>query len=160
MTETQSGKFMSFDVAERLGDDNTVGVVNSFDPTETTVTYTDVGPKFRLKADDDLVGDDDSTIFVASENGDLSLGYGPQFDKTIVTNVKRNQLKRVLRRLREAGDSYSTGNFDIHFDHAGPVVFDGDVLVVTCPVRFPWDFGSPERAPSGPSGPSIRGCDL
>lgn len=155
--EVDPSKYMCIDVDEPLDDENTVGVLEDFEPGPVAVTYSGVGAKFRLKEKDRIVGDDDSTIFVASEDGELSLGYGPHFDETIVTNLKRHQLKRALGKLRTEGDGFATGTFDVHFDHAGPIVFEGDVMVATTPVHFPWDYGSYDRPKSGPSGPSITG---
>jgi len=159
--KTDPSKFMSLGtVLEQLdGEKNTVGVIDGFEPGPTTVKYEGVEAKFRNRAKDDLlsVGDDDTTIFVASDEGELSFDFGPQFEKTIVTNLKRRQLKLALSRLRGEGELYTTGDFTVHFDHAGPIVFNGSVTVATTPVRFPWDFGSHERTPSGPCGPTVGG---
>jgi len=153
-------KFMSLDVRESLDEGDTVGILDGFEPGPTTVTFSDEEAAFRLKANDELVGDEESRIFVASDGGDLSLGYGPHFDATIVSNLRRSQLQTALNHLRQAGETRATGAFDVHFDHAGPIVFEGEILVATTPARFPWDFASPERPTTGPCGPTIGGGAL
>lgn len=156
MTPDKS-KFMTLDVRESLDNDNTVGILDGFEPGPVTVTFSDEESAFRLKANDELVGDEESRIFVASDGGELSLGYGPHFDATIVSNLRRKQLQTALNQLRQAGDTCATGEFEVHFDHAGPIVFEGETLVATTPARFPWDFAAPDRPTTAPCGPTISG---
>lgn len=150
--------YMSIEVTEALDDEDTVGYIDGFDAGPHTVTYEEEAASFRLKAKDDIVGDRDSRIFVASDGGDLEISYGPQFDATIVTNLKKSQLQMVISELRKSGDTVTTGDFTVHFDNAGPIVFENDeVGLATCPMKFPWQWASHDRPRSGPCGPSIRG---
>jgi hypothetical protein len=164
MTNTQDGsgahvdasKYMSLIDVEPLDDENTFGVVHEWERGPTTVTYTDEAPKFRIRANDDLVGDEDSRLFVASEDGELSISYGPQFDATIVTNIRKGVLKRAVSKIRRSGDDLSA-DFTVHFDHNGPILFESDGITLgATPVRFTWDYPSPDR-PKTPTGPSIVG---
>lgn len=150
------GKFMTLKEVEPLNEENTFGVVHDWERGPTTVTYEDKAAAFRVRANDDLVGDDDSRIFVASDGGELSLGYGAHFDATIVTNLRKGELKQAVNKIRRSGDDWSS-DFTVHFDHAGPIVFEADAITLaTAPARFPWDFPSPDR-PKTPCGPSIVG---
>jgi hypothetical protein len=146
------------EVLEDLTGESITGVVDGFTPGPNTVTYHDEAAAFRVKAKDEMIGDDDSRLFVGSDGGELELSYGPLFDHTIVTNLKKGELRAVVKKLRQSGDSIATGDFTVHFDHAGPTVFEtNDITVATCPVKFPWQWASADRPRSGPCGPTIRG---
>lgn len=150
-------KTISFEIEERLDDDNTVAA-GSAEPGDETVRYEGVRGTFRATADkwghsgEYVVGDEESTLFVASNGGELEVSYGPSF-APIETSLKVHQYELARRELHEG---LRMPQYGLLFDDGGLIVFVGDgVDVIVAPQIWPWDKPSAPTGPRAPGGPQI-----
>lgn len=146
-------RYMTLKDVDVLNDDNTVGVVEEIEYGDATVEFSGEEHQISVKLRDDTVGDDDTHLFISCDGGELNVGYGPEF-APIETNLTIGQANTALGELPH----YRYSDFDIVFDHRGPVVFRGDdVTAVTTPMKFDWHKPQPERPRTAPQGPRMRG---
>lgn len=154
MTDTIPQDGMTIDVIESLDDGNTVGLAE-IEPGGETVSYQDARQAFatvgkRPGRNHYEVGDEDSTIFISSDGGELDVNYGPEF-APIETQLHVWQYELAMEQLE---GHYP--QFDLCFDDAGLIAFIGeDTTVAVAPIIFPWDKPQPQTAPCGPGGPTV-----
>jgi hypothetical protein len=167
---TVTREYMRLTDVDPLNDAKTVGIVHEFEPAETTVTFHDVGYPVTRHFKKHAVADEDSRIFIASNDGELETDFGPVFDAPICTNFELQLARTALDAIQDADVTYGPRyvDFDVLFDDTGPVVFrhrETKRKAAVCPVTFEWDqpVGGgtvrPESAPSGPCGPTVGGID-
>jgi len=154
MTEPANTDGMSFDLHEQLDENNEIGIAD-VEPGDATVVYPDVSAKFhtagRKRRGRYEIGDDESTIFLSSDDGELTISYGPEF-APIETALKQRYIWTARTNLGET--IYES--FDLLFDDAGLVAFRGENrTIVVAPKVYPWDKPHAQTAPCGPRGPSI-----
>lgn len=148
-------EYMSLREVEPLDEDETVGIIHEWERGPTTVEFADAGGKVSHRVRDEI-GDEDSRLFVACDDGEMRVGYDPMFDAPIVTNLTVKQADLALTTLKqEAGH---TEPIDVLFDDAGPIIFRADGMVVgATPGIFPWQHGTQPRRTRSPTGPTVRG---
>jgi len=143
---------MNLTIQEQLDDGNTIGI-GGIEPGEGTVTYEEARQEFahvRKRRGKYEIGDEDSNIFISSEGGELSVGFGPEF-APIETCIKQWQVTTAIGELE---GHYP--QFTLCFDDRGLVAFRGEKrTVIVAPIVWEWQKPHTQTAPCGPRGPSI-----
>jgi hypothetical protein len=130
----------------------TVGVIESFDPTPTVISFENVRGQFLGKLNDiniDADADDDEALYIASDGGELLLSETP-VSAPIVTQITPRQALESIQTIDRLAESSYT-NFDVHFDEADSVIFEYDEILVAAKEI---DFGSSRQHPEYPITPS------
>ena len=158
MVATDRSDEIQFEFKEQLDDENTVGLVDA-EPGSCTVVFEEVHSKFHSVGEqrwnnEYFVGDEESTIFLRSDGGEFSVGYGPEF-APIEAAVKVWQYEMATKAISGKFAPWYAG-YDVWLDDAGIVVFDGkEGQAAVAPTIYPWDKPHTECAPSAPGGPRI-----
>jgi len=146
---------MDIDIIDVLDDECNVGLVE-VEPGEATVRYQEARTKFSVTVekwghnDEYVVGDEDSTLFLSSDGGELNVGYGPEF-APVETAIKVWQYELAVSEIR----TFTYEDYDVWFDHTGLVAFVGpEATAAVAPTRYSFWKPHPDCGPRTPGGPT------
>jgi len=128
-----------------------VGLINSFERGETTVTFKHVREEIVkiIINSCECEDDEDNLIYVGCDGGELSLSESRE-NAPIETNLSVKQAQIALQTLEEQTD-VERPKFTIHFDHQNPIIFQyDDIYIATVPTQ------KPEQRRMQPVTPSIK----